>query len=330
MPESNANFIVPLRAISKNWEKVTKSDLANAQRTLNLAGALNRILGNHFSLMDKPQLVELSTLREMTDLVASNLKRSRWGRNKRTPSQIDLVQPLELAERVGFATGRKRRIFADILTRTIDDCYAVLEAGKLIQQGKEPKVLTIEVNNALMNLSINNPDILELLNRGVHTLTHVEREVSLADARSLVIALGLEEPKRDYIRKESTKVEEIAKPKKFKRELTKPVEAVVSTLPGVSYLIEGNKRAKPLNRLNRMGKTSADKLTKALEKCLKSKKGFVDVTKGNVMFMNLITRSFIHNDDGSMIKHKIMLNGNTFVLSKPQNLPKGFRINLVK
>lgn len=326
MPETNANFIVPLKAITKNWEKVTKSDLANARRTLILAVALNRILGNHFSLMETPKLGELSTIREMTNLVESGLKRNRLGRG---PSQLDLIQPLELAERVGFATGRRRRVIADILTRTIDDCYAVLEAGKLLQQGKEPEVLSIEANKALMNLGINNPTILELLKRGIHTLTHVEREISLADARSLVIALGLKQPVRDYVRKESTKVEEITKPKKVKRELAKPLD-VVSTLPGVSYKIEGKKRAKPFKNLRQVGPKSEAKLIRALNKCINSEDGIVDVTRGTPKFINLITRNFVETFKGKPVNAVIMFEGTKFKFTKLPNDQYGFRIKKVK
>lgn len=322
MPELNPNIIVPLKALPENWKTVTKTDIANAKRTLDLAVTLNRILGNHFSLMETPKLGKLSTIREMTNLVESGLKRNRLGRG---PSQLELIQPLELAERVGFATGRRRRVIASILTRTIDDCYAVLEAGKLLQQGKEPEVLSIEANKALMNLGINNPTILELLKRGIHTLTHVEREISLADARSLVIALGLKQP----VRKESTNVEEIAKPKKVKKQITKPLE-VVSTLPGVSYLKEDMKRAKPLNMLNRMGATSEAKLTRAIIKCLKNESGYVDVTKGTVMFMNLIKRNFVATFEGKPVNAVIMFEGTKFKVSKLPNDQYGFRIKKVK
>ena len=299
MPE--VNNIKNLRVLPIGWDQVTSEMAERAKVTANLARALSTLLGRS----GKVDTIEF---------------RIKTALGEAEPS----LNIRSLARRVANTDSSSEPALKDILKQAITDSNAVVEAFDI----KERRVFAQVLTKASADIIASLPDTAELrqiLELGTSGYNYREVPVEITTVESLLKFLNEKFTKRSYIRR--VKPEDVAKPKKVEKKPSKKIE-VVSTLPGISYSIDG-KPAKPISKLNRMGGISEVTLTKALKKCLNSENGVVDITKERKMFVNLIKRNFVTTFKGEKVNAVIMFGGKSFKIT---NLPKdafGFRIKLV-
>jgi hypothetical protein len=295
-----------LPVIPGNWREVTSEMAEKAQMTAKLANVLLISLGK-------------STVVQEVDSVEYRIETALGEGNSR-------VRARSLTNKImGIEPSDEPRI-REILMKANMDSTAIINAHDALVRNL-PVVLLDEIAAIVVERLPDTPSIRSIAELGTSKITHIEIKGGKAEITTdklLLEALKKEFASIEYYKRKAVK--EASMPKQVVKE---KVTEEAPSIPGVSYSID-EKKAKPLNMLNRMGATSEAKLTRALKKCSKSESGYVDVTKGTVMFMNLITRNFVATFEGKPVNAVILLGGSKFKVSKLPNDQYGFRIKKVK
>lgn len=182
-----------LSFLPEGWRTVTRVDYNEASRTHTLALSLISILGRH------------SGLHTMTGAIEPTMPTLKPKRKNGNSSQAELVQPFELADRLGNADKTNVEEFRKVLETALRDCIAVINAHEILKEGTEPKLLDLETIEQLEAINTT-PEIDSFIENGIERYEFAEVEVSLHTTLALVKALGLETPKRNYKEREiSTK-----------------------------------------------------------------------------------------------------------------------------
>lgn len=182
-----------LSFLPEGWRSVTRADYNEATRTHTLAITLFSVLGRH------------SGLGEMTGAIESAFPILKPKRKNGNSSQAELVQPHELADRLGNADARNVVGFRDIIELALRDSKAVINAYEVLKEGTEPRLLDLETIEQLE--VINTTTVIDrFIEEGIKQYEYAEVEVSLHTALALIKALGLETPKRNYTKRAITKI----------------------------------------------------------------------------------------------------------------------------
>lgn len=182
-----------LSFLPEGWRTVSRADYNEAIRTHTLAITLFSVLGRH------------SGLAEMTGAIEPAFPVLKPKRKNGNSSQAELVQPHELADRLGNADVKNVDGFRHIIELALRDSKAVINAYEVLKEGTEPRLLDLNTIKQLEGINTN-PVIDAFIEQGIQQYDYAEVEVSLHTALALIKALGLETPKRNYTKRVTTKV----------------------------------------------------------------------------------------------------------------------------